>query len=205
MSHYSVGICLQKLGKSAEAVAEFREAIRLKPDKPGAHGDLAQTFAMMGRSDEARVEYQEAIRLRRAALARTLNRNGAMLLRKRQPSFRRDLLRTTATSPTSCPRKARLAKRRTNCAKPSGLAPEYWRAHGSLGILLCDKKHDYEGAIAAFKAAIQLAPHEGVHYMNLGNAFRGNSAWDEAIAAYQQAIRLKPDDGQDSLAVGTRG
>ena len=42
------------------------------------------------------------------------------------------------------------------------LKPDYADAYLNLGALLCDQKHDYEGAIAAFREAIRLQPDSPV-------------------------------------------
>ena len=46
--HYSLAAALRSLGKLDEAIAEYREAIRLKPDYPEAHCDLGNTLVQQG-------------------------------------------------------------------------------------------------------------------------------------------------------------
>jgi tetratricopeptide (TPR) repeat protein len=48
----------------AEAIAEYREAIRLKPDLAAAHNNLGYTLHVQGKLAEAIAEYREAIRLK---------------------------------------------------------------------------------------------------------------------------------------------
>ena len=202
-AHNLAGICLQQLGKSAEAVAEFREAIRLKPDKTDAHEHLAKALATLGRSDEARAELQEATRLRRAALARIAQPERSHAASEAATQLKEKLAEAHCNLADDLSSQGKIGEAENELREALRISPDYVRAHSSLGILLCDKKHDYEGAIAAFKAAIQRAPNEGLHYLNLGIAFRGREAWDEAIAAYQQAVRIKPDldAAHDSLGV----
>ena len=50
--------------RTADAVSEFREAVRLKPDLAEAHGNLAIIYAKQGRIAEARTAYATAVRLR---------------------------------------------------------------------------------------------------------------------------------------------
>ena len=52
-------------GRLDEAIAEYREAIRLKKDYPEAHNNLGNAFRDKGRLDEAIAEYREAIRLKK--------------------------------------------------------------------------------------------------------------------------------------------
>ena len=51
-------------GKLDEAIAAYREAIRLKPDYAEAHSNLGIALAGQGKLDEAIAEYREAIRLK---------------------------------------------------------------------------------------------------------------------------------------------
>src|SRR5262249_49801424 len=70
--------------------------------------------------------------------------------------------------------------------------PKNALTHYHLGILLCDRKHDYPGAIAAFRKAIALEPNAALSHFNLGLALRFNGDSKEAIAPFREAIRLQP-------------
>ena len=63
-AHYNLGIALHDQGKLDEAIAEYREAIRLKPDYAEAHYNLGIALSDQGKLDEAIAEYREAIRLK---------------------------------------------------------------------------------------------------------------------------------------------
>jgi Flp pilus assembly protein TadD len=52
------------LGRGEEALAQFREALRLSPDNPKTHYHLGCALARLGRSDEAVAELLSAIHLR---------------------------------------------------------------------------------------------------------------------------------------------
>ena len=51
-------------GKLDEAIADYREAIRLKPDYLEAHSNLGVALASQGKPEEAIAECREAIRLK---------------------------------------------------------------------------------------------------------------------------------------------
>ena len=55
---------LERHGWYDEAIAAFRAALRLKPDDPQAHHDLAEALLWRGRVEESEAEYREAVRLR---------------------------------------------------------------------------------------------------------------------------------------------
>ena len=51
-------------GQTAEAIRQFREVIRLKPDYAEAHNNLGTALGLGGQTDEAIREFQEALRLK---------------------------------------------------------------------------------------------------------------------------------------------
>ena len=60
--HLDVGIELCAKGKLAEAVEQFREAIRIKPEYAEAYSKLGLALERQGKVEEAVVAYREAIR-----------------------------------------------------------------------------------------------------------------------------------------------
>ena len=48
MAHVNLGLALEAQGKLDEAVAEYREAIRLKPDDASAHFNLGNALKLPG-------------------------------------------------------------------------------------------------------------------------------------------------------------
>ena len=70
-------------GKSDEAIGQFEEAVRVKPDYALAHNNLGYALAQKGQLDEAIRQYQEALRLdpgcvpARSNLARALGTKNA--------------------------------------------------------------------------------------------------------------------------------
>jgi tetratricopeptide (TPR) repeat protein len=57
-------MALDAKGQLDEAIAEYREAIRLRPEYPLAHYNLGNALRDQGKHTEAEAEYREAIRLR---------------------------------------------------------------------------------------------------------------------------------------------
>src|SRR5207244_2809347 len=60
----NLGIALSQQGKHAEAEAECREAIRLRPDFAEAHIGLGDALGGQGKYAKAGAEFREALRLR---------------------------------------------------------------------------------------------------------------------------------------------
>jgi tetratricopeptide (TPR) repeat protein len=63
VAHIDLGVALDQQNKTAEALAEYREAARLNPDRYQVHNNIAILLDKLGRPAEALAEYREAIRL----------------------------------------------------------------------------------------------------------------------------------------------
>jgi Flp pilus assembly protein TadD len=63
-SHQNLGVLLARQGRQGEAVAHFREAIRLRADYPEALFNLGLTHFLAGQYAEAEPPLREVLRLR---------------------------------------------------------------------------------------------------------------------------------------------
>ena len=54
MSSYNLGILLKETGRTEDAEAEYREALRINPDYAEAHGNLGILFSETGNKEEAK-------------------------------------------------------------------------------------------------------------------------------------------------------
>ena len=59
-AHNALGMALTGDGKMAEAVAHFREAVRLRPDYAEAHNSLGNAFFQQQNWKEAQSHYMHA-------------------------------------------------------------------------------------------------------------------------------------------------
>ena len=60
-NHYEQGRIYQRQGRLDDAIAEFQEAISIKPNYAEAHNNLGVTYQFQNRFDEAIAEFQQAI------------------------------------------------------------------------------------------------------------------------------------------------
>jgi Flp pilus assembly protein TadD len=60
MAHYERGLALANPGTWDGAIAEYRAAIRIKPDYAEAHSSLGLVLAVQGKLDDAIAEYRKA-------------------------------------------------------------------------------------------------------------------------------------------------
>ena len=64
LAHDNLGVVLRRSGRPVEAIAHYREALRLKPGYPEAYNNLGNALALMGRWDEAQAQFAQALRVR---------------------------------------------------------------------------------------------------------------------------------------------
>jgi tetratricopeptide (TPR) repeat protein len=156
-------------GKLNEAIAHYREALRLEPGYADAHYNLGVTLGKIpGRTDEAMAEYEAALRLDPDTYKAHNNLGLALFSLGRTPeaiTHYRDALR---------------------------LRPNYTEAHYNLGNALSAQSLTPE-AIGQYEEALRLNPdHIEAHY-NLGNALIAAGRTQEAVTQYEAALRLRPD------------
>ena len=132
LAHNSLGNALLKQGQADEAIREYQEAIRLKPDYAGAHNNLGTTLYQKGQIDEAVRQFQEAIRLKPDEAEAHFNLGAAFGMRgqadeaireyeeviRLKPNYAEVADSTTTSAPHSA-RKAEPTRRSGNSRRPS--------------------------------------------------------------------------------------
>ena len=64
IAHTNLGIAFSEAGKHNEAVAQYSDALRIKPDLADARNDLGVALANQGRTADAVHEFEEALRIK---------------------------------------------------------------------------------------------------------------------------------------------
>jgi Flp pilus assembly protein TadD len=73
IARINLGVALEKQGKLSEALAEYKEAVRINPDLAQGHNNLANLLDATGKPEEALSHYREAVRLKPRAELPHLN------------------------------------------------------------------------------------------------------------------------------------
>ena len=173
--HSNLGVCYRAMNRIPDAVASFREAIRLQPGFAGARYNLAMALEAAGSVDEALCEYREVLRTSPEFVA-ALNNLGTLL------------------SSLGCCDEAvdcyRHAIRRT---------PNSAEFHYNLANVLSRSGHCQE-AVAEYRESIRLNANIPEAYNNLATALNSLGRHDEALCGTETrpgtAARLCRGAGQ---------
>jgi tetratricopeptide (TPR) repeat protein len=177
-AHCNLGSALAEKGRLDEAIAEFREALRLKKDYVSGHNRLGMLLCGDKKDyDGAIASFREAIRLEpyhpqlHCNLGNALKYKG--LLDEAITAYRHAL---------------RLKKDSVS-------------AHNNLGLALYDKGQLAE-AIAEYRKALRIKKDDPLAHYNLGLALANKGRLEEAIAEYREAIRIKKDFPEPHYGLG---
>jgi tetratricopeptide (TPR) repeat protein len=163
---------------SAGAIAQFREAARLKPGLIQARANLALALLHAGdaagaveaygaaaglRPDDAALRYNLGLALQRSG-------DGAGAIQAYGEAIR--------------------------------LRPDYAEAHTNLGNVLREHAHDPTAALAEYHRAVAIDPNlfEARRGMALAHADLGETA--AAVAAYREAARIRPQSAEVHYRLG---
>lgn len=169
----NLAIALNEEGKTAEAIANLQEAVRLRPSYGVAHFNLATLYAKAGRFDEAARHQHEAVRLYpRFADARN-NLGQILATRGEMESAARQLRQALEIDPT------------------------LGDAHFNLAVVLA-KRGRSEEALQHFQRILESSQA----YYYLGRVAASEGRLDEAAGHLRQALLIEPDfpEAEKSLA-----
>jgi tetratricopeptide (TPR) repeat protein len=217
IAQHNLGAALAEVpGRSSEAMAHYREALRIQPDSAAGHLDLANILANAGRLPEAVSEYQAAERIEPdSATLHTNFGNALAKLPGRLPDaiaeYRAALRDRTGEAAAHNNLGAALAQvpgRLPEAIEEFRAAlrsqPDYSEAHANLAQSLMNVPGRLPDAVAEYEAALRTRPDSAELHCDLALALSrmpGKTA--DAIAHFDQALRLEPDNAQahDSLGV----
>ena len=204
-AHNMLGLLLGRKGAQSEQVlAEFREAVRLRPDFATAHNNIGLVLAQSDKDDAAVAEFKEAIRIR-PDFAEAHANLGATLIPTDAEQAIAELEKAVSLSPASVKAQFNLAqayaaspsrgpaKEIDQLRKVTAMAATFAPAHLALGkALLHDGK--IPDAVAELQEATRLEPQSGEAHYQLGLALTRAGKKEEGTTEVQKGRELSAAD-----------
>jgi len=200
-AYNNLGAALHAKGRHDEAIATYQQALRLRPDFPLAHYNLANALNDAGRPREAVEHFRIALQTISGSADVHNNLGIALMGEGKADDAIAEFRVAVQLEPESAASRRNLANALESVNRYDEAINEFGRAarldptgsaHYDLGILLLELDRTEE-AIAAFRAALKLAPRSVEAHNNLGIALGIQGRLDEAIDHFQQALAIKPD------------
>jgi serine/threonine protein kinase/Flp pilus assembly protein TadD len=210
-ARYNLGMVLEENGQVSDAIAEYREACRLKMDYAEAHCGLGSALDRNGQPEQAMEEFRKAIDLNKE-FALPHNRLGHCLADKGEwKEALREFREAVRIDPKEHRYHYNLGLALRNLGQLDEALKEYHvaidlkkdfaEAYNNIGTILHEDKKDLDKAIEAYRQAVYFAPEDDRWHYNLALAL-GDRGWPaEAVKQLREAIRCNPKnaDAHDEL------
>jgi len=178
IAHVNLAHALSQSGRFDEAIAECREALKIKPDFAAAHNNLGDALIQNkpgGGTVPGQNALDEAIGHYRAAL-----------------QIKPDFMQARSNLGNVLLQKGQVDEAIAQFQKILEMDPHIAEAEFSLGKAFLQKREVNE-AIAHYQKALEIDPDYAEAQYYLGNAFIAEDKYSEAIANYEAAVRTRPD------------
>jgi len=205
IAHTNMGFWLQNHDQLPDALAHFREALRINPERGPAHNNLANALAQQGQLPEAIAHYREAIRLRPEVhdfhnnLALALAQQGqlpeAIAEYREALRIHPDDAEIHVNLGLALTQQGQLPEAIAHYREALRIRPDDPDAHNNLGIAL-GRQGQLPEAVAQYLEALRLRPDDPDAHNNLGMALGRQGQLPEAVAQYLEALRVKPDHAE---------
>ena len=200
-AHRRRGQGLYSQGKFDEAIAEYKEALRINPRYAPAHNGLGTALNRQEKLDEAVAAYKEAIRIQpgyaQAHYNLGLSLGAQGNLDEAIPAYKEAIRINPKYEIAHCDlgnalhNQGKLDEAIAEYKEAIRINPKYDRAYYCMGNSLSAQGRVDE-AIDSFKESIRLNPRFSWVHVNLGKLLDDLGSVDESIAEYKEAIRLQP-------------
>ena len=162
----ALGVAQAARGRGADAIAAFREALKLAPRYADAHVNLGNAFDKRGDHASAAECFRQAIAIEPDLAVAHYNLGNVLLAQGDAAAI--DAYR-----------------------RAIALKPDFADAHMSLGVVL-RRQGQPQAAVACLRKAIALKPDDAAAYDNLASVLAEIGRLDEAVAANRRALELGP-------------
>lgn len=209
--HNDKGVSLAALGLNKQALAEYKQAIALKPDYAPVYLNIGVSLAALKKMDSAAKAYLKALKLD-PNIAEAHNNYGLFLkergrLEEAERSFRRaiELLPEMSGAYENLgvllSESGRLDEAVTLMQKAVGRDPTHPGHHYAMGVAL-EKAQRFDEALQSYAKAVELNPNRAIYVYGLGNAYRFLGDMNRAVQCWQKAAELDPKDAISRFNLG---
>ena len=171
MAHNNLGLMFAGQGHLDEAIEEYHQALKIKPDFAGAHNNLGCALASRGQLDEATAQFKQALNIK-TEYADAHNNFGVVLMQKEKLDEAADHFR-----------------------RALAIQPHYAAAHANLGLVLGRQGRGDE-AMAQFQQAVEIKADFADAHCHLAVALGERGQYDEALQHFRRAVELTPDSAE---------
>jgi tetratricopeptide (TPR) repeat protein len=203
-----LGSVLMEGGQRSESIEQLREAVRLLPESAEAHNALGEAYDAFGETAAARPEFERAVALD-AGHAQAQANLGKVLLEQNEPqpaaAHLEQAIRLFGRRPEAADAhylRAKIygdegdpAKAASELQQAVELRPGFAEAWSDLGMVRKSSSDD-QGALSAFRRAVELSPEDAVAQYRLGAQLLDSGAAHEAVDHLETAVRI--DAGNQS-------
>ncbi len=201
-----LGSILFEDGRNAEAITQLREAVRLAPRSADAHNALGEAFYAAGESKSARPEFEKAIELdpllapARVSLALIQLEAGEFAPAARHLDRALELMGKSSDAAFPHYLRAKvyshddeIEKAAAELSQAVALRPDLAEAWADLGLAR-KSLLDEDGAFAAYRRAVELAPDNAISQYRLGVEYMNRGDVPSAVRHLQESYRLNPEN-----------
>ena len=212
MAHDYLGLQYLRQGKMDEAIAQFQEAVEIKPGFVDGRDNLGIALMQKGNVDEAIVQFRKVLEIK-PGYADACNSLGIALRRKGRVgeaiTYYEMALRT---NPDFTDARYNLGRALFDEGKVDEaiiqyqealkIEPDYVDAHNNLGMALLQKGKVDEAA-AHFQRALEIKPDDADAHFKLGNILRQKGRTEKAMAHFQKTLEINPDYADAHVNLGS--
>ncbi len=201
IAHNNMGTALSDQGKTEEAIAHYRSALRIAPKYAKAWINLGLAYEESDRNAKAIEAYQQAQRLNPNdaeawnSLGSAYGKSGqtAKAIEAIGQALRIDPAYDEAWNNlgNAYVGNGETAKAIEALQKAIQINPRYAKAWNNLGIAYAESGRTSE-AIEAFQRCLQIKPGQADVWSNLAVVYGKHGRTTKAIEAYREALRIKP-------------
>jgi tetratricopeptide (TPR) repeat protein len=167
-AHNGLGRALAHRGETTAAIAQYEEALAIKPDYVDAHNNLGNVLADRGQMRAAMGQYRAALQTKPDDAEAHNNLGLAMA----------DLGNMDAGI--------------EHYEKALAAKPDFAEAHYNLANALASRGH-LDSGMAHYRAALRARPDFAEAHNNLGTLLARRGQTEEAIAQFREALAIAPE------------